>query len=116
MASDDLTLQVLDMGVAYAAVAYLLLALACGVLAVRNRSRAAWLAAAGFGYMAISASLYVAWIALAWFVPQWDTMLLSEVSGRLWLFQPLALLVAAAGFAVYAFRQQGRGCDSDSAA
>lgn len=114
MASNDATLRLVEMSVAHVAIGYLLMTLACGALARRHKSWAAWLATAGFGYLAITTSIYVMLGGITWFFPSWDVEWLSNLSGSLSRFGRLALFVAAIGFSVFVFRHERRRGDNSN--
>lgn len=109
MTSDEVTLQVFDLGIVPAAIAYLVLAVACVVLARSYRSWSAWLAAAGFGCMALSSLWLTVQFMITWFAPHWDIAPAVTVMGEglwQWYLRMLALLLAAFGLTGFAWQRR----------
>lgn len=61
MQSDDVTLHLIDMTLPFAGVAYLFLAAACGLLALRFRAWLPAVACLGFVYIAVARLAVFAW-------------------------------------------------------
>ena len=111
MTSSDLTLQVFDPGIIPVTIAYVLLTLACGVLAHSRGSRAAWLATTGFGYLAANSLWWSTQMMVVWFVPLGVggadvTVTVTSAGLWSWCLQIGALSLAALGLAVFAWQQR----------
>lgn len=115
---DEVTLQlVFSWQTAISLIGHLMMAVACGVLAVRHRSWAAWVATAGFACQ----TFHAAWDVIQWLAPEWEAartlFWYLSLGTWSWEYGPLVLLVAALGFAVFVFRhERRRSGNSDRAA
>ena len=118
MTPDEVTLKlVFSWQTTISLISFVIMAVACGVLAVRHKSWAAWGATAGFACQTFDA----AWGVMQWLAPEWEaahTLFWYLGLGPLmWEYGPLVFLVTALCFAVFVFRHPPRRSrSSDSAA